>query len=93
MIKHYLEVSIVLFGAGLLSLIEVAAFVWEDSFVGGLGALLFPLFVPGVWVAMQISGGPHNASEINVFFGVLAQSVVMYVVGRTALLTIKNSIN
>ena len=43
-----------------------------------INSILFQFFLPGIFIAMQFSGGPHSASETNVMIGVFAQCLFLY---------------
>jgi hypothetical protein len=85
--KSMMEIAFVIIFAILMSVL--VSVPWENMLIEKISSFLFTIFLPGIWLAMQISGGPHSASEINVALGVFFQFIFMYWVIRTIVIKVK----
>jgi len=74
--SNYVEKLFITIIAIILAVLT--AIQWDTPFLETTSSILFQIFLPGIWVAMQFSGGPHNASELNVMIGVFLQVIFVY---------------
>jgi hypothetical protein len=76
MFKRVVTIIIIVVIAVILSVLTSHS--WENVFLEKISSLLFKFFLPGIWLSMQVSGGPHSSSEINVAIGVFFQFMIIY---------------
>jgi len=54
------------------------ALKWDIVWVDYFSEKLFLFFLPGIMMAIAFNGGVSDANEIIVFFGVVAQALILW---------------